>query len=1441
MKIRRLTFLLCITCIWPLSLHLLIQEGTTVQASSLITAVSSSPLKLNMALSTALAVNNGTEQLPIIIHLQQQANLPQQNLPADVLARRTFIIQHLQTIATTSQAVLRQELDRLTQDGHATRVRAFWINNTIAAHVDAATILDLASHPDVALITLDEAFPIVAPLHPDLSDWAAVTSPNTAKMTESAWGVDRIRAPYVWYGLGKDGSGVTVAIMDSGVDWTHPDLIANYRGNLGGGVYDHTGNWYQAAIPTSTMPFDRIGHGTHVAGTAVGQNGLGVAPGARWIAVGISDNDGLIYESAIHAGFQWLLAPNGDPALAPNIVNNSWGSPLGTNMAYYDDLQVLRSAGIVPVFSAGNNGPGNGTINAPASYTNTLAIAASDDIDAIAWFSSRGPSPLTDEVKPFLAAPGTRILSAFPGGLYAIANGTSMATPHVVGTLALLLDANPALTQADMMQILANTAVPITTTMPNNMSGWGRLDAYAAVVTQISTGHIQGVVTRDGLPLPQIAVTITTAAGIPLQFDTDSTGHYQADLQSGTYTLTVAPFGSTEAQASVTLSTNQTTTRNFYLTSLPNGILKGQVRTANGGQPIISATLAAMGTPISTDTDKTGYYTITLPAGTYTVTISANGYRLLQTSTTVQIGQVHRHDFILSAAPSVLLIDGSQWYFNSAISYYEEALTRNRRSYTEISIRDPFRDIPTDSDLAQYDIVIWADSLGAPGLLNVSAVITNYLGTGGNFLVSGQNVGSYDGNGFGTQYWWFNQLRASYTGEWTGQPLPTISGADDSTFADLHLTLNGTDSAGNQTTPDHAIPQKLALTEPLLFYEDGQPAGLGAGSCDPYRIVYWGFGLEGVTDAQNRANLLASGFDYFAAPPVDSGARWLNQDRTEIALPGEQMVYTLTVQNLSATMTDTLDLALTDNVWPTQVTTPTLVLGPCTSGKTVLTVTIPVNASYDQLTHTTLTAVSRNNTAVFAQWHLDLKTPGDILLVDGDLFYEKEGDFQTAMNQMGLHYDVWDIGGSDLTLPQGEPRSDLLAAYDIVVWFTAYNWFSPVTPVSRQALLTYLQGGGRLFLSSEDFLYYPTPPQLQSYLGLLDYQTDVTPTIIYGADHPTRSSALDGSIFLDYGHIKNQGDGVLPTSDSHPYFWHDQGWAAALTTSGANWRTVFWAVPISTLSNTMRSTVLNDALGWLSDLGDSTFTIDKQTTVIGAPYTFALTIRNLPNAPTNDVSIINTLPIGLDLVPDSLTSDAIYDPIQRQILWQGRINSGGSYQIQYQAVPQSDLPSGTRLDNAVVLFYDRHHLQFKKVATVWVTAPDLSGSWLEATAVSHPTAQPQRLITYTLHLLNDGVTNAPTATALLRLPDTFMPLTSTLYTSAGAASITPHHLAWQGDLSPNMPVTVSLVLTATINTPHWWFPATAVLHDGITPPIVRQAVLRLPPYTAYFPLIANRP
>ncbi|MBO1910834.1 S8 family serine peptidase, partial [Microvirga sp. 3-52] len=253
--------------------------------------------------------------------------------------------------------------------------------------------------------------------------------------------------------------GVVIATIDSGVQWDHPAIKDKYRGyNTETGEVDHNFNWFDA-VTGQTTPFDDIAHGTHVTGTMVGSetngtNAIGVAPGAKWIAVKAFSADGGEDADLLEAA-EWILAPrdkNGNTRvdMAPDIVNNSWSGGPGLDEWYRDVVTEWRNANIFPLFAAGNttmfNPGGPESISNPANYPESFAVGATNVNNSIANFSLRGPSPY-GEIKPDISAPGVNIRSSIPGGKYEGGwNGTSMAAPAVAGVIALLYEVNNSLT-----------------------------------------------------------------------------------------------------------------------------------------------------------------------------------------------------------------------------------------------------------------------------------------------------------------------------------------------------------------------------------------------------------------------------------------------------------------------------------------------------------------------------------------------------------------------------------------------------------------------------------------------------------------------------------------------------------------------------------------------------------------------------------------------------------------------------------------------------------------------------------------------------------------------------------------------------------------------------------------------------------------------------------
>jgi subtilisin family serine protease len=402
-------------------------------------------------------------------------------------ARGQFVVDELARVAHDSQAGLVGWLSARTVPH-----QAFWIVNAVRITAGPDVLLAVAGRPEVARVQAARSY--------------RLPQPSQARPAEIArgieWGIERIRADEVWDVFGSRGQGITVANVDTGVLWTHPALRRAYRGSRGGSV-DHNYNWWdpsEVCDSPSLEPCDNNGHGTHTMGTLVGQdrdNQIGVAPRARWIAAKGCELD-LCSDFAILSSGQWILAPtdlsgnNPKVRLRPHIVNNSWGDKDGSNTFFRGVVRAWLASGIFPVFSAGGGGPTCRTIESPASFPESYGVGASDQNDVIAIFSARGPSPFGEAIKPDVAAPGVNVRSAWNDGSYEILSGTSMAAPHVAGTVALIWSAVPALARdvEGTIPFMDDTAVDGSescggTLDDNNAWGEGRLDAYAAVEAAI--------------------------------------------------------------------------------------------------------------------------------------------------------------------------------------------------------------------------------------------------------------------------------------------------------------------------------------------------------------------------------------------------------------------------------------------------------------------------------------------------------------------------------------------------------------------------------------------------------------------------------------------------------------------------------------------------------------------------------------------------------------------------------------------------------------------------------------------------------------------------------------------------------------------------------------------------------------------------------------------
>ncbi|KAF0694284.1 Aste57867_14832 [Aphanomyces stellatus] len=408
-------------------------------------------------------------------------------------SRSQTVCDALQTHATKSQSCVAKLLDG-EAFAHVHR-QSFWIANVMLIKgAPRALVSALATCVAVSRITLEPTF--------TLQVLASSTTLLQDASTAPQWGVSKIGAPTVW-SSGLQGQGVVVGSIDTGVLYTHDALAGKWRASHG---------WFDPQGQT-LLPSDSNGHGTHVMGTILGANGIGVAPGATFITCNGCPGGNCI-GSALLACAQFLLCPtdplggNRNCSMHPHVINNSWGGA-GGNDWFNAAIAAWRLAGIVPIFAAGNGGTACNSVTSPGDSTQVIAVGATGNggttsgTDALAYFSSRGRAAGNGAgIKPDVSAPGYFVYSAVQtsNSSYGYLAGTSVATPHVTGAVALLLSKNISATYDDVYKLLTTTADTSTliptnqncgavadSAYPNNNYGYGRLNVSRAIMAAPKT------------------------------------------------------------------------------------------------------------------------------------------------------------------------------------------------------------------------------------------------------------------------------------------------------------------------------------------------------------------------------------------------------------------------------------------------------------------------------------------------------------------------------------------------------------------------------------------------------------------------------------------------------------------------------------------------------------------------------------------------------------------------------------------------------------------------------------------------------------------------------------------------------------------------------------------------------------------------------------------
>ena len=457
----------------------------------------------------------------LFVVMRDQATVEEAAATPDLVARRTAIYETLVRHADSTQTDLRGALDQV-----GFGYTPFYLTNALEVDGGLFVRLWLTTRGDVAEVMIS----------PHLRPVEAIEMPGddpASAPIEPQWNQTNIGADRVWRELGVTGEGITVGQSDSGVQADHPEFAARYRGLTEGNDY----NWFDP-WENRPAPYDLSGHGTHTLGSVLGDS-VGIAPGATWF--GCANLVRNLGNPAVYLQcMQFMLAPfpltgdplaDGDPSRAADVLNNSWGCPTHVEgcspTLFAPAVNALTQAGIFVVVSAGNDGPQCSSLNTPpAIEEDVLSVGAIDSAGDLASFSSTGPVTAdgSGRIKPDILAPGVDVVSAWPGSSYKSVSGTSMAGPHMAGVVALIWSANPTLRGdvARTREIIEQTAHPFTgglegtdlltrapvsddlvgateglaaavvgnraclaqsdlSVIPNNVAGYGVVDAYAAV------------------------------------------------------------------------------------------------------------------------------------------------------------------------------------------------------------------------------------------------------------------------------------------------------------------------------------------------------------------------------------------------------------------------------------------------------------------------------------------------------------------------------------------------------------------------------------------------------------------------------------------------------------------------------------------------------------------------------------------------------------------------------------------------------------------------------------------------------------------------------------------------------------------------------------------------------------------------------------------------
>jgi subtilisin family serine protease len=990
---------------------------------------------------------------------------------------------------------------------------------------------------------------------------------------QDLWNLEDIGAKDLW-SKGFTGKGVKIAVLDTGIDTEHPALKNKLV------------NWAEFS-PTGSMvsdskPYDSDGHGTHVSGITAGGSlsfPLGVAPDAN-LAVGLVIPRGGGTFAQILGGLEWVLDPDNNPSTddAPKVVNMSLGA-IGYYKTWTEVFEKLLSHNILPVCAIGNEG--DGLSSSPGNSPNAIGVGAYDENSEAAIFSSGNDKITWEEeglsatyVKPDISAPGVQIYSSVPGGKYEKWSGTSMATPHVTGAVALLMQAFPLASAYDIMHFLKDGATDTGKAGTDSRYGFGKLNLTNSYQLLSESKRVYGNIAnyRNGFSLYN--------SDLNLPIYVDKNGNYSTYLLPSSYKVDLNYKGKLIKTTIINVK-NGNLNMDIQAPSEKRIQFEGVIKSENSNEPLKAKIFVGEDQYESLDN---GRFSLNLDS-IETVTIFASGYE----SKDIDLIDVKGYLNIRLKKSSILLIEGVSPYIavtnppRLARNYYFEALNSINKSYTYIDASKIFLNF---SDLKNYGSVIYFCDSG-----NMSSEeeieFAKYLDNGGRLLITGRLILTIE-----------NYYRQTFLNDYfnvsskESMSFPSVCGYEKSEdFKDFLFSLSGDNGANNQETCDVITVGDSNIVEPILQYVEYKKdkyAGIKVAN-GIYKGVLLGFGIEGIGSKTQRVALLNGIMDWFESSkkldcilPSDSNFRInvIREDNKQFSIftKGERFSinnlepykyrfvfegygYQISQYEIDLRNYDVCQLELHPEKSPlynVNISLKDIDLDSAFANiiymgksinliefnpKNVLSLSLPLGyfeilIVAKEFTPKVVRTKVDNSTDLNFEVKME-KNPKKVLVVDdsktGDYItdnYLRTGDtYSKTLSMSRIDYDMWIVS------KDGNPTFFNYLPYSTVLYVTGRNSYALYEKADRDEIAKYLNNGGNIAISGNTFhLTMRDTKYLEDYFGVTEKISNIRESTLIGSAG-TKFSGLvfdlfdplvEGTTYITYPTFEALKDGVTP-------------------------------------------------------------------------------------------------------------------------------------------------------------------------------------------------------------------------------------------------------------------------------------------------------------------------